>query len=327
MICPLPPIMASETDEILTDLSPVIKVYKNGRVERLFGSPIVPPTPQDPVTGVSSKDITISPQVSARLYLPKLNHPSEKLPILVYFHGGGFCVESAFSFYQQRYLNLVVAEARVVCVSVEYRSAPEYLLPIAYEDSWTALQWVASHFAACDESNSVNLDPWLINHGDLSKIYLGGDSAGGNIVHNLCMRAGAERLKGDVKISGGLLCFPFFWGSSSEKDNELSLPAKFWNFVYPTAPGGIDSPMINPVAENGPSLSQMGCSRILVVVAEKDELKDATKMYSEALKNSGWKGKVEFFEAVDEIHCFQIFDPHTDKAKDIIKMLASFINA
>ena len=112
--------MAENTKEVAIDLSPVIKVYKDGTVERLFASPIVPSSPEDPVTGVSSKDIFISPLVSARLYLPKLK-TNQKLPIIVYFHGGGFCLGSAFSSLDHLYINTLSSEADAIVVSVEYR--------------------------------------------------------------------------------------------------------------------------------------------------------------------------------------------------------------
>uniref|UniRef100_A0A5B7AVM0 Putative 2-hydroxyisoflavanone dehydratase-like n=1 Tax=Davidia involucrata TaxID=16924 RepID=A0A5B7AVM0_DAVIN len=269
--------MASGTKEVITDLSPVLRVYNDGTVERIFGSPYVPPSPTpDPTTGVSSKDITISPDVSARLYLPKLTTTTtdQKLPILVYFHGGGFCVESAFSFLDHRYITAIVAESKALAVSVEYRLAPEHPLPAAYEDCWAALQWVASHSA--DE-------PWLINHGDFGKVFIGGDSAGGNIVHNIAMRAGVESLPADLKIHGAFLSHPY----------DKGLPYRIWVFVYPSAPGGIDNPMINPVGNGALSLSVLGCSRLLVCVAEKDKLREKGVCYYAAVKESGWRGEVE----------------------------------
>ncbi|CAN1142561.1 2-hydroxyisoflavanone dehydratase, partial [Linum perenne] len=100
--------------------------------------------------GVFSKDVSISdlPKVSARLYLPNSIPQDKKLPILVYFHGGAFCIESAFSSSHLRYLNSLSAEAHALVVSVEYRLAPEHPLPAAYDDSWAALLWVASHRSA-----------------------------------------------------------------------------------------------------------------------------------------------------------------------------------
>ncbi|CDP17008.1 unnamed protein product [Coffea canephora] len=58
-----------------------------------------------------------------------------KLPLLVYLHGGGFLIKSAFSPTYHAHLNVVVAEAGVVAVSINYRLAPEHPLPLVYEDS------------------------------------------------------------------------------------------------------------------------------------------------------------------------------------------------
>ncbi|WRX21238.1 Alpha/beta hydrolase fold-3 - like 10 [Theobroma cacao] len=279
------PQMDSTAKEVVKELPGLIKLYKDGSVERLFGSPYVPPSPEpDPETGVSSKDITISdnPLISARLYLPKLTQPHEKLPILVYFHAGGFCLESAFSFFDLRYLNALVSEARVVAVSVEYRLAPEHPLPAAYEDCWAALQWVASHSL----DNEIKKDSWLLNHGDFDRIFIGGDSAGGNIVHNIALQAGAEGLK---------------------------------------APGGIDNALINPLGPGKPSLAGLGCSRLLVCVAEKDQLRDFGVLYYDAVKESGWQGEIELFEVKGEDHAFHILDFGKENSKIMIKRLASFL--
>ena len=322
--------MASITKEVERELIPFVRLYKDGSVERLGNSPYVPPSPQDKETGVSSKDITISqdPSISARLYLPKLNQPHhQKLPILIYFHGGGFCIESAFSSDHQRYLNSLVSQAQVVAVSVEYRLAPEHLLPIAYEDSWAALQWVASHFI---DDNVANKEPWLINHGDFNRVFLGGDSAGANIVHNIALRAGVEGLHGGVRITGAFLTHPFFWGlkpvgSEYTAEREKGLAYSIWNLVYPSAPGGIDNPMINPFSPGAPSLAGLGCSRLLVTVSEKDRLRDRGIMYYNAVKESEWKGEVELIEVQGEGHAFQILDCGTENANNLTKRLASFL--
>ncbi|KAJ7980080.1 2-hydroxyisoflavanone dehydratase [Quillaja saponaria] len=320
------------TKEIAIEIPKFIRIYKDGTVERLIGSPFVPPSLQDPDTGVSSKDITISdnPSISARLYLPKLtqsnNQENQKIPILVYFHGGGFCVESAFSFLDHRYLNLIVSQSNVLAVSVEYRLAPEHLLPAAYEDCWTALKWVTSHLA----NSPINSDPWLTNHGDFLKLYLGGDSAGANIVHNIALRAGVESLSGGVKIVGAFLSCPYFWGlkpigSESVAGHEQSNATLLWNIIYPDAPGGIDNPMINPVVPGAPSLAGLGCSKLLVVVTGKDSVRDRGVLYYEAVKKSGWKGEVELFEVEDEDHYFHAFNTETENSKNVIKRFASFL--
>ena len=121
--------------------------------------------------------------------------------------------------------------------------------------------------------------PWLISHGDFSKVFIGGDSSGGNLVHNIAMRAGVEDLPGGVKVYGVI---------GFEECNQCLI----WNFAYPDAPGGLDNPMINPLALGAPSLATLGCSKMLITVAVKDQLKfrDRAVFYYEAVKDSGWKG-------------------------------------
>ncbi|KAL3507923.1 hypothetical protein ACH5RR_033305 [Cinchona calisaya] len=318
--------MASNTNDIVKDLFPLIRVYKDGKVERLFGSQYVPPSQEDPITGISSKDIIISPGISARLYLPKITDPNKNLPILLYIHGGGFCIESAFSSDHHRHVNLLVSQANVIAVSVEYRLAPEHPLPAAYQDCWAALQWVASHV----ENSNIKREPWLINHGNFNKLYVGGDSAGANIVHNVVMRAGSENLFGDVKIFGAFLTQPYFWASSLTSKNSTdnlaeSLANNIWMFVYPSAPKGFDNPMINPLADDAPSLSGLGCSRLLVNVAEKDILRDRAILYVEAVRKSGWKGEVELFQVEGKDHSFHIFNPDDEEAKNQMQIVASFL--
>ncbi|XP_010916828.1 probable carboxylesterase 2 [Elaeis guineensis] len=309
--------------EIAVEILPFIRTYRDGRVERLVPTDVVSPS-LDPTTGVTSKDVMIDREtnVSARLYHPDLASfdPSQKLPILVYFHGGGFCFGSPFWTLYHNYLNSLVAKAKVVAVSVDYRLAPENPIPAAYEDSWQALQWVVSH------SEGAGSEPWLAERGDLSRVFLAGDSAGANIVHNMAMRAKA-------RIEGVVLVHPFFWGSERmgcEKDRDdkpLLDPVTtdlVWPFVCPGAVGS-DDPRLNPMAKGGPSLAGLGCGRVLVVVAEKDLLRDRGRAYYEALKGSRWGGMVEIFETKGEDHVFHLFESGCDKALELFQRLAGFI--
>ncbi|EYU23693.1 hypothetical protein ABFS82_14G019800 [Erythranthe guttata] len=317
------------TKEVLTDLSPVIKVYTDGTVERLLHSPDVPPSPEDTTTGVYSKDATISPTVSARIHLPKPTHPTQKLPVLVYYHGGGFCIGSAFSHLDHRLMTVLSAEAGALVISVEYRLTPEHPLPAAYEDSWDALKWISSH--SVDTQTNSEKEKWISNHADFSRISIGGDSAGGNIAHNLALRAGSEPLPGNVKIAGAILSHPYFWGSNPignepKEDIDQSLLYQLWLLAYPSAPGGIDNPLINPFCDGAPSLSGLGCSRLMVCVSEMDILTGRAKVYAEKVKESGWNGVVEVVEIEGEGHCFHIFGIENEKAKNLIKRWATFIS-
>jgi acetyl esterase len=97
----------------------------------------------------------------ARLYAPSKG----KLPLLVYFHGGGFVIGSVDSHdVLCRELSRLTPCA---VVSVDYRLAPEYKFPTAFNDAWDAVQWIARH----GEELGV----------DTSRLALGGDSAGGTL--------------------------------------------------------------------------------------------------------------------------------------------------
>ncbi|XP_057419563.1 probable carboxylesterase 12 [Lotus japonicus] len=298
--------MDSTSSEVVQDFSPLIKVYKDGRVERLVGCELVPPS-LDPATNVESKDIVISKDdnVSARIFLPKLTNPNQKLPLLVYFHGGGFCVGTPFSPHYHNFLNTIVSQARVVGISVHYRRAPEHPVPIAFEDSWTSLKWVASH---CGGNGP---DEWLNRHADFGKVFISGDSAGGTIAHQMGIRVGAEGLPG-INLEGIVLVHSYFWGverigSESEQPELAAFMGNLWRFTCPSSTG-YDDPFLNPAKD--PNLGKLGCKRMLVCVAGNDILKDRSWYYKESLEKSEWKGVVEVVESKGEDHVFHLLKPN-----------------
>jgi acetyl esterase len=98
------------------------------------------------------------------LILRPRDAPSE-LPILVYFHGGGFVLGSARS--HEGVCRLLAHRARCVVVSVEYRLAPEHPFPAAVDDVVAAYQYIREHARSFG--------------GRSDRVALGGDSAGGNL--------------------------------------------------------------------------------------------------------------------------------------------------
>ncbi|KAL8060546.1 hypothetical protein ABFX02_02G031800 [Erythranthe guttata] len=311
------------SDEILYDFTPMLKAYKDGRIQRLTGHEFVPAS-LDPATGVNSKDVQISPEigVAARIYLPGDANPAAKLkfPVVVYFHGGGFVVDSPFSPLYHKHLNHLVAESNAVAVSVDYRLAPEHPLPTAYEDSWLALEWIFSGEAQNEE--------WIRDYADLGRVYLGGDSAGGNIAHHLAIRVGSEQNTGsNINLRGIFLNCPFFGGSDpigGEMALVKTIVDNLWVFVHPKEFPGHDGPWINPAKD--PRVSGLGCRRVLVYVAEKDYLKDRGWYYKETLEKSGWFGEIEVVEVEGEEHVFSVFSPDGENGLAMIKKVASFIN-
>ncbi|KAJ3676917.1 hypothetical protein LUZ60_002641 [Juncus effusus] len=296
--------------ETLIDCSPFFRILKDGSIDRMVGTEFVPSC-HDSTTGVTSKDVIIDPNtnLSARIFLPP-NPSKSKLPILIYFHGGAFLLESPFAPAYHKYINDLVSSCHVIAVSVDYRLAPEFPLPTAYNDSLDAIKWVLK----CE-------DEWLAEHGNYEKVFLAGDSAGGNIAHYLAMRSTG------TEIEGVILFHPWFGGSELVSNNELWktkwLTDKLWKYACPDT-NGVDDPRINPTAKDAPSLSGLNCKRLMVCVAENDGLREWQKAYYEEVKKSGWGGKVNFYETKEEEHCFHILRPGCEKGKELMDLVVSF---
>ncbi|TXG71427.1 hypothetical protein EZV62_000006 [Acer yangbiense] len=312
------------SSEIYIDFSPDLIVYKDGRVEQLNGSVFVPPS-LDPKTNVESKDTPYSLEnnLTLRLYLPKNTHQdnNQKLPLLVYFHGGAFCIESAFSSIYHSFLNSLVSKANIIAASVEYRQAPENPVPFPHDDSWTALKWVASH------SNGKGPDDWLNCHADFQRVFFSGDSAGANIAHHMGLRHGLDKLEG-VDLNGIVLCHPYYWGEKpiAGETDDVNLREKLDKLRRFTCPAikGFDDPLFNPAFE--PNLGCLGSKRVLIFVAELDFLRARGWYFAEILKKIGWGGHVEVMEAKGEGHCFFLANPTSENSVAFLKKFVDFMN-
>ncbi|XP_010479151.1 PREDICTED: probable carboxylesterase 2 [Camelina sativa] len=310
--------MESKKNQVPLELLPWLVVHSDGKIERLAGTEVCPPG-LDQETGVLSKDIIIDPKtgLSARIYRPESVQPGQKLPLVLYFHGGAFLIASASFPCYHTTVNKLVAQANVIAVSVSYRLAPEHPLPTAYEDSWTALETILT----------VN-EPWINDYADLDRLFLVGDSAGANISHHLAFRA--KQSDQTVKIKGIGMIHPYFWGTqpigSEIKDKaRKQMVDGWWEFVCPSEKGS-DDPWINPFTDGSPDLEGLGCERVMIAVAEKDILKERGKLYYERLVKGEWIGKVEMMETKGKDHVFHIFEPDCDEAVEMTRRLALFIN-
>ncbi|KAG0544014.1 hypothetical protein BDA96_02G238800 [Sorghum bicolor] len=306
------------SSDIILD-TPYFRIYSDRRIDRLVGTDTVP-AGFDPTTGVTSKDVVIDSDagIYVRLYLPDTatgSDDSKKLPVLVYFHGGGFVVNSAASPHYQPFLSTLAAKAGLLVVSVNYRLAPEHPLPAGYEDSFRALKWAVSGGSG---------DPWLSHHGDLGRVFLAGDSAGGNFVHNVAMMAAAAS---EVRIEGAVLLHPGFGGREridGETPESVELMDKLWGIVCPEATDGADDPRVNPLAAAAPSLRNLPCERVLVCAAELDFLRARNRAYYEALVASGRGGTVEWFESKGKEHVFFLHNPGCGEAVELMDRLVAF---
>lgn len=101
-------------------------------------------------------------ELRARLFAPASESP---LPVLLYFHGGGFTIGSVAT--HEPLCRHLAHLAHCAVISVDYRLAPEAKFPTAVNDAWDSLAWLREHAAG------LGLDP--------QRIALGGDSAGGTL--------------------------------------------------------------------------------------------------------------------------------------------------
>ena len=103
-----------------------------------------------------------SRRLGAEVYVP---HGDGPFPILVYFHGGAFCIGSAVGV--RRPCMRLAAGAAVVVVNVDYSLAPEFPFPYAVEDAVYSCRWATQNAAGMN--------------GDASRIFVAGDSVGANL--------------------------------------------------------------------------------------------------------------------------------------------------
>ncbi|KAJ6901198.1 carboxylesterase 6 [Populus alba x Populus x berolinensis] len=243
---------------VTEEIDGLIKVYKDEHVERPKIVPCVTSgLPHE--LGVTSRDVVIDKFTKhlGTFYVPIKCHG--KLPLLVYFHGGGFCVGSAAWSCYHDFLARLAAETSSIIVSVNYRLAPENPLPAAYDDGIKALMWLEQ------QALSVGADNWWTSRCNFSNIFLAGDSAGANIAYNVITRPGsfnagqAAAAMKPLSIRGVVLIQPFFGGearTSSEKylvqspRSALSLASSdtYWRLALPCG-SNRDHPWCNPLAK------------------------------------------------------------------------------
>ncbi|XP_050387876.1 carboxylesterase 1-like [Argentina anserina] len=303
----------------------------DGSITRLFNFPDAPPS-SDPKlrTPVLSKDITInqSNNTYLRLFLPhhildQTSPPTNKLPLVVFYHGGGFVLLSAASTIFHNFCANFATDVPVIIASVEYRLAPEHRLPAAYDDATEALQCIKN-----------SQDDWLRNYADLSKCFLMGSSAGANIAYNAGLRVAADGddLLHPLKIRGLILIQPFFGGirrTSSESrlvNDPVLAPSVcdlMWDLSLPIG-ADRDHKYCNPMAggdSNGfDRVKELGW-RVLVTGSDGDPLVDRQIELVKMLEGKGVIVVSQFTEG--GYHGAQDVEP--SKAKEVFVHVKHFI--
>ena len=118
----------------------------------------------------------------------------EKLPALLYFHGGAFSFTYTSS--HLHFVNFYAHHAHCKVFLVDYRLAPAHLYPVGFNDCYASFLWLKNH------AKQLGIDP--------DKIILMGDSAGGGIAAGLAQKALDKKVSG---IAAQVLIYPAIDGS------------------------------------------------------------------------------------------------------------------
>jgi acetyl esterase len=213
--------------------------------------------------------------VPVRIYWPPIA-AHDNLPVVVFYHGGGWCLGDLETHDPVARAHAIGAEA--IVVSVDYRLAPEHPFPAGIDDSWAALRWVGEHAAELG--------------GDPNRIAVAGDSAGGNISAVMTQLA---------RDNGGPpLVFQLLWYPSLTAD--LSLPSYTENADAPMLDHDViaalvswyvpDMDISDPTAlpstlapANAADLS--GLPPAFIGTAEHDPVRDDGARYAELMRAAG----------------------------------------
>jgi acetyl esterase len=209
------------------------------------------------------------PPIPVRIYRPR---SGKTLPLLVYFHGGGWVVGSVAI--SDPFCRALANASGCAVMSVEYRLAPEDRYPAAANDAYAATRWSAEHAADLAV--------------DASRIAVGGSSAGGNLAAVVTLMA---RERGAPPIAFQLLHVPVTdhdFGTPSYRTNGRGFGLTragmqwFWDHYAPDAKLR-DEPYASPLRAKDLS----GLPPAHVVTAECDPLRDEGKAYAARLLQSG----------------------------------------
>lgn len=224
-----------------------------------------------------------------RLYRPA-NAQAEALPVLVYFHGGGYVVGSLQS--HDGVCREFCARTPCAVLSVGYRVAPEHKFPTPLNDGADALAWLAQHAVA--------------EGLDINRVAFGGDSVGATLATVLALQAALDPASLAIKPCLQLLCYPVTDASTSSPSTELFgegylLESEtlewFYRHYANDAADRLDwrfSPLL--------ATDYQGMAPAVIALAGHDPLLDEGRAYARRLQEHGVT--VELIEYTGLIHDF-----------------------
>ncbi|XP_068340566.1 carboxylesterase 15-like [Pyrus communis] len=319
---------------IVEDCMGVLQVFSDGSVNRCSLTDINFNIPVIDDGSVGFKDITFDQKnkLSLRLYKPISTNQDSKLPVVFYFHGGGFCLGShKWPNYHNCCIRLL-SVLRALVVSPDYRLAPEHKLPAAIDDATSAVEWLLRE--ALGESTN-NRDAWIGRTADFDRVFVLGDSSGGNMAHHLAVRLATGSVQlAPIRVRGFVLLAPFFGGVERTKSEEGPCKATLSleildRYSFKTFRASIpvtqsrNHPMVNPFGPNSPNLEKVALDSILVIVGGNELLKDRVESYWRKLKDLG--KKIECVEFEGEQRGFLMNDSYSEVSDEALQVIKRFM--
>ncbi len=266
---PLDPALKAVLDQLAANPGPKLHEVSPEEARQFFDAMQMP---QEEVSLPSVSDRAIpgpGGEIPIRVYRPE---GAGTLPVLVFFHGGGWVIGSLDT--HDPSCRTLARDAGCVVVSVDYRLAPEHRYPSAADDCYAAACWVAEH------AGELGVDP--------ARLAVGGDSAGGNLAAAVTLMA---RDRGAPAIAYQLLVYPVTdadFDRPSYLENaegyllERASMQWFWGHYVPDAATRNEAYAAPLRADN---LAGLPPARVLT--AEFDPLRDEGEAYALRLREAG----------------------------------------
>ncbi|XP_057804539.1 probable carboxylesterase 18 [Salvia miltiorrhiza] len=309
---------------LMFDLITYMSTRRDGSVNQLLfrlvdSKTSAPATKRINTVRVSTSDITIDPSRNLwfRLFNPA-TPTSEPLPLIVYFHGGGFANYAPDTKHYSHLCCHLAAGTPAVVASVNYRLCPDHKYPTQYEDALDALKFID---AKCSDVLPANTD--------LARCFIGGDSAGGNIAHHVTVRFLEKMEQFDKMRIAGIIGLQPFFGGEERTESEVRLTKAPLLSVKQTdvywrdfLPDGADRN--HPAAHvfGGGGVKNVEYPASLVVVGGNDPLQDWDTRYAEWLKDCGKRVVVAHYP--NAFHGFYVF-PEMPEFALCIRDVANFV--
>ena len=230
------------------------------------------------------KDFKIE-NIPVRYYRGKNKSKNEVLPIMIYFHGGGWVLGNVDT--HDQVCSILVNKGKYDLISVEYSLAPEAIFPKAINESNKILKGISKNKYGLKINNN--------------KIILCGDSAGGNIAAVLA-NYNKNNLKANVIFQ--VLVYPathmFSKYESKNKYEGLILNKKLMKwFENHYCPNNIRKKYISDSRLSPIKNKKMkGMPDTLIVLAECDPLYDEGLLYGKKLKKNNVKVEIKVYKGL-----------------------------